>query len=400
MHAIKCPNCGKRVKISRAVQNAKLRCPACNNVWVGSSEIIPDEGAPPRSSSGARSGGVSSSGQEQPQSAQVPQKQVRTGYHPRPRRPKNMPVLVAIVGVGIVGITAFLVLAYHYYMHPRVITKDKKGGAVVSNRRMQRDEAKKTVKKSLEDAHRAKAMRQPAADARQETAPQQKVETHAKVYAAEARPLSASKDGGSSQIKVELAGNDVEADSIGKTWITGWAINTTENTVISANITAGIYDNSGSPMAEASSTVCKFIPPKGRVPFSLAASVGEDADVDDIKPAAESVLVSAEVACLQIDSIFVDVDRTSPRRIILTGDVDYTLKHNVTNARIYGDFFTSGGVHVGSAWGELKDSRGNKTTTAGPSQDLTFEISFMPTGSYVADVVRQWSVRLVGRKSD
>ncbi|MFB3892471.1 MAG: hypothetical protein ACE15C_10670 [Phycisphaerae bacterium] len=47
MHTIKCPKCGKTLRMDRAVQNARLKCRSCGQVFVGTSQEVPEPAAPP-----------------------------------------------------------------------------------------------------------------------------------------------------------------------------------------------------------------------------------------------------------------------------------------------------------------------------------------------------------------
>ncbi len=393
MHAVKCTNCGKRLKISRPVHNARLRCPVCDNVWVGDSETVPD-----LSGSGAPAPPTGAEGAPHRRPAHEHDAQHQGGYHRR-RKTINTWVLVVLVGVGVVGITVFGVLGYYYHMHPRVVVKTKDEGEVLSDHRMRRDRAEEMREKSEQKSRRFEGLTQQPTGARQ-PAGGGEPDNKAQIYTEKARPLTDSQDQQNPSVSVELASGGIGTGGAGKNWITGWIINSGRHTVVSATATVSIYDAGGSPLGRASSNLCRFIPPGARVPFSIPSPVGRDADVGEINAAAESVKVSPQVTCVRIDPVFIDVVRNSTRTMTLTGEVSYPHGHTITEARVYCDFFTSKGVHAGAAWGDLKDSRGNEITTLAGRQNARFEVSFTPKKGYVTDIIQQWSARLVGIKSD
>jgi predicted Zn finger-like uncharacterized protein len=107
MHLIQCPHCQKKFKVSAPLSNAKLKCSACGQSFVGSSVSAPD--APPAGGRRPAAPGAAQPGAA-PQPAQLMYR--RGGMSARAK--------AAMVLVGLVAIICMIAAAVYVQMYPEV----------------------------------------------------------------------------------------------------------------------------------------------------------------------------------------------------------------------------------------------------------------------------------------
>ncbi len=131
MHVVECPNCNAKFKVSRPRVDAKLKCSACGQAFVGSSKVLPDTvgttptpttpaarpaevpvRAQPLSASEQLAGAVEQMQEIEPDAVRV--------HHNVSLRPKGKPWMIVVVSAAMVCIAAGLIAAGYLVTHKAV----------------------------------------------------------------------------------------------------------------------------------------------------------------------------------------------------------------------------------------------------------------------------------------
>lgn len=100
MYLVDCPNCGRSLRMKRAVAEAKLKCRYCRAVFVGSTRLSPE---------------VTPHVETLPVPAPRPE---ASSYHRLPKR-RVPPLLLILTVFGLIGAILLGVWLYHYVQQNR-----------------------------------------------------------------------------------------------------------------------------------------------------------------------------------------------------------------------------------------------------------------------------------------
>lgn len=356
MHVIKCPACGKTLRLSQPVQQKKVRCSGCNSVFVGSTQVVAENAAL-----------AASSPSLQTVIAQRSARPVRRAV--KQPTPKWM---IAAAGAAAVGALVGIIWLAYLSETENVTYTDDAGRQIT--RRMSKDEAEKLrqdIKARDETARKAAVAATPAPAPAVErpvapAAPATRAPSAPSVAAdVPARPADLTPEQAIRQSTV-MTGSDSQLGVLldkavyGLDVTQGHVIGTLTNNSLQAldtvSIEAHFTDSSG--RNKTLSAQLRYVPSGGVMGFSMPyKSMDAAAIVAVTTKVTASRLDKDNVTVLDVDDTYVSIERKSTT-VEVRGRVDNPGRQSLPNVKVVCDFYTDDGLHAGSVETTLDNQRG------------------------------------------
>ena len=404
MHVVTCPKCSRKLKVPEQVFDAKMRCKACGETFVASSEELAGPGAAPSAPPApSQAGGMSAGtpGGAQPIAA-PPVAQPK-----RPIRRKKSIVPLVMVCVLVPLILVVFIVAGYLLMYPKTVVYDPQAKEVLYEGRdpQQIDAARAKLerRKADADAARLAALQgegRPAPPRRRPPPtndnPMQPSDDTPRDPTPRPRPGSTiPKPHDTLKASVSPAKGYMENDD---GYVVGEVINTGTRPLRAATVAVFITRKDGRIVQK--QALVQHVPTDSApVRFSIDY---ENIPSDEIT-ATEAVVLREpaprfaddKTVILEIDeaSLAKDVDDRK-QQITLTGLARNYADKPIAEVTIFADFYDMEGRHVGSATGTLDTPRPIKP---GRAEEFTLRWN---AGSAVlqASMVTNWHIRVIGKK--
>jgi len=404
MYAVECPSCRQLLKVKGPLEQAKLKCRYCGEVFIGSSYFVPDDSASGRPSSPGGQAFFSGPSRAAPGGAQPVQQKpfVRSG---------GQEWMVYVAGAGAVGVIILLILFAHYNSTVEV-TERLENGQMITHR-VSRTEAAKMKEK--EEARRQDIMEAKVRNAMAMEASRNPQANAAAIHSA-GGPSPAGRAGpaaggqamqpgqqagagyvqpkGDPGIKVAVGAKPADAANPEQGFLYGEARNTYAYPLHSLTVVIDVYDNGGNRRGPYSTTIYN-VPAQGRAVFSIPyAGISPD-QISRMDPIPSVVKADdARTVIWEIDQGTCEKE-IEGSAIIVKGYTINNLSEAVKDVKIYGDFFADDGQHVGKVEGVLDENK----STIGPRNREYFTIRFDAANSGIMpQVINSYYLRLVGKK--
>ena len=424
MHAVRCPNCRRTLRLDKAVQNARLRCRHCGHIFAGTSQEVavpartaekrpqspplqtppPLMAPPPQSSDPFPSFASEPAGpfpQAGPGPAAAPPGPPMAPYPVR-KRPSVVPLI--IVCVGFVAIIGASIGAYWLATHKQGTIRDTRGNILESGWWTEEERAAKEAewkKRTGGDASLDGAEPAPLTPTTpRDVGPGAHIAPTPPGPAKPPGPAAAVVDPndmvtGDPKLIATAEGNPVTRD---ETPASGWIVGTVENRydhpIQVAKIAIYTYDVNDQRRPPFDGLCC-FIPPGGTVRFSAKYRGLTKGHIYKIIAKAYSpARAAANVVSWAIPAEQTNRDNQG-RSVIITGRVKNPHGFAVRNLKIHYDVYDAEGVQIN----ETTKSAGKvpEALAAGGEGDFTITFSPSVTG-YSIQMVRKWVIRVWAEK--
>ncbi len=349
MYVLECPHCHARLKASKPMVNARVKCSKCGEVFIGST--IEQVSKPKRPAPAA-------------ERIELARPAYKRKYSPR--------VILALVGLSVGVAGAFGLGAWGIYLayHPKVIVRERQTGKVIESKRLSQEEAEEKVKEVL-------------------SAPQQY--QGAEPVPVRGRPVDRKvpgKDESSATHKPSIPLGDekirsswsiVYADISNRYYICGMLASSYSTALAEATVTAYIDATVGP------SKTYPFVPPEGEIRFCLPLGQ-KKVDQGEVKIVVRGKPADKETVVLSIDSDEMERD-TEGTKVIWTGTLRNTSGVPVKDVRVYCNFFDDDGIEVsgGTRVGKVTTGR---TIGIGKVADFRVELDVVGAEVYKTIVAR------------
>jgi len=422
MHAVRCPHCKRILKMPKALERAKMTCPACKKVFLATTEVVaePAGGAKPAAVVPAGPGGAAQAGLEgfpfvaPPESRaamydlgpeEPPAQAPRAAKHAKPgemkaeilyrRRPVVWPVVVA--SVAVVGLIIVLIAFHYYRTHPRVQGRvGGREGEVIYDRR-DIDAGHQQELEKLKSQYVRPGEEPPVPAARPETPPSSAGPERGTGSPAVAAPGEPSRPAGPKERPTDanitiLGTRVIDGGGLGTSYIVGQIINKYPHPLKGLVLSVHAYNKADKWVVDQPFSL-HHVPVGATMKFSVpCGDLSEDNLGHCDVAASQAVPMDEFEVCWEIEAGEVSPTKEESGKIVVTGSAKNPFSSEIEGVKIYCDFFTEEGVFAGSAEGKLEE--GAQAIPPGRSRD--FRVEF-PAGQWLSRLSPQ--VRVAGRKS-
>jgi len=418
-----CPKCGHNIQADKPASNVPVRCGECGMVFRGSTIAVP--GAEPQTE---KIDTVGFGGSSKSKATPAP-----TPSRPRPKKRPEAPVrqearddespviltdsserhlshfravqrhqspttMIVVSAVGLVGLIVMIVLIVHYSRTARIIEEDEEGQRI-SDKRL-----------SLDEVGRAKIPPRAPTDEQPDTFPPTPAHPGAGNRSPAPKEPDKTEQGpprlkpGDPKIKfiTWTAVPDVGSDGSTGTLV-GRVRNKYASMVETIHLKLQIVDKeSGNPLDDPITTVCRNVPPGSSVSFSARydyVPVAKGAKID--------LLCSARIApnppeksvvSWLVNSQSFEHEIRDESIFVLTGSVRNQKAFTVAGVKLYAEFFSADRIMLGSATGKLREQhkdRLRKERTA--LFIIEFDTSTLGEAGPIPEDIKICEVRLIAR---
>jgi hypothetical protein len=425
MHAVRCPHCKRILKLDRPVERAKMRCRNCEKVFIGTTAVVAETESDARSKNiepespfpmptSQERNAPFELAPEDPRPSSTTQRphRARRAHDPeddaadRIRRlaHRRAPVWpVVIVGVGMVALILVIIAVSYYRTHRRVKGVDKHGNVVYDRRDIRIGHEQELEKLGTKEQYEIRGSLAPKSEDGQDgvfyppvpgVKPTPGVTPGVTPGPGGAKTPGASPAGPPSDENIKSLGLHLIEGDVEASYLTGEIVNRYPNAVQSVSLWIQAYKRDGKKAVDRI-VKCTYVPAGGSARFSLPAGNLTDDEFDTSRSTVTATRVSQLddlTVCWEIDPAEVGLDATDRTKIVVTGTARNTYPQEVESVKVYVDFFTQEGIHVGQGVGTLED--GVEAIPPSKGKDFRVEYSRKAWGT---DVTPQ--VRVVGRRS-
>ncbi len=402
MHVVTCPKCSRKLKVPEQVFDAKMRCTACGETFVASSDEVADPGAAPSAPPAPNQAGGMSAGT--PGGAQ-PMAAPPVAQPKRPIRRKKSIVPFVMVCVLVPIILVVIIVAGYLLMYPKTVVYDPQAKEVLYEGRdpQQIDAARAELdrRKADADAARLAALRgegqptptRPPRTTDNPTPPRDEPPRDSTPPRTPGPTIPKPHD--TLKASVSPAKGYIENDD---GYVVGEVINADTRPLRAATVAVFITRKDGRVIQKQA-----FVQnvPTDSAPVRFSVDY-QNIPSDEIT-ATEAVVLrkpaprfaDEKTAILEIDeaTLSKDVDDRK-QQITLTGLARNYADKPITDVTIFADFYDVEGRHVGSATGTLDTPRPIKP---GRAEEFTLRWN-VGTAVLQASMVTDWHIRVIGKK--
>lgn len=419
MYVVTCPHCRRRLRMSREVHQAKMKCRYCGNVFEGSTEPMaapspapprPDQAPPGRKADGGtaprarKPTSSSSSGSKPPAPAEAlapPPPVAAGGKAPdpaaaaaaaiasepaapkpdsaRPARPhgpvKKSWSTGAIVAAGAgLAVTVGLVIGLIVYIQQR---HDDPPGAIVLTKGNEFGQADAQLRDQQAEQQRK------AAAARQASGEAPFGPGGLRVAADPSSPQGPA-------VRINSFEQLPDDPTQMPTWV-GTYVNDNRSTLARAWIEV-IIENAQGQTRVLKSPALEYIPPGWDGRFSVMADFRLSEDMRILRQIGRAERAKPDVVAIDLGPQ--PYERVSEDELKITALAKNTTTQTLRDPIVVCDFFSSGGLYLGTARGQWRQ----KTDALRPGQSESFELFFTPDeAGFSVMLVASPKPRLVGR---
>ena len=427
MHAVRCPNCKKVLRLKQPVHEARMRCRHCGEIFVGTSREV---------SKGGRQVARPADGdplQSPPPPLMTPQPMAPPepfapppaprGYAPQaggryapqggpygPAEPElpmyvrkqASPVPLIIVCIAGLGIIALIVGAVWVHNHPKLVIRDDRGGEEA--RRMPREQAEALRKQKMGDSGAEEPIPpHPVPGGGGPVSPPPRLPPAGGDPASVAPPPPSGVDPDTDNMKQPDANMLAQMDRHvtsderpGEGYIAGRVISKYDYPLEYAEISVYTYDASNQ-RRRPFTTRAHYIPPNGETRFSVPYNALTKDQIHDIRVVAHSPKRAAtNVVSWTIPATH--TQKTDNRGVVeITGQVKNKESTPLRNIQIYYNVFDPEGVDI---FGVAKVGKlDNAVDSLPPGGQVNFRCSFKPSDKdFLTSSVKDWVIRVWASK--
>ena len=439
MHAVQCPNCTKTLRLKKPVQNARMRCRHCGEVFVGTSQEAPDpvqaapaapkplQTPPPLHAAPAAAPDALVDAQGLLQNAPLPSGPPAGGYAPpraapgprgpydeeqpryRRRRPSVVPLVICCVALPL--IIAVAIYAVWNYNNPVLIEKDSHGN-VLSEGRVPRARFERIIEERKKAEERGPDYVPPPQDTLSPgggpsglspSPPADPVTPErsppeagpGETPGASPFPAAAIPDGD----KYVLVNVDNQPITLDETPTTGFFVGDIQNKytapLTSVSILLYTHDEAGRARPPIPGQLA-FIPAQTTIPFSMPYQGLTVKDIGKVIARVTNVRGAAKNAV----SWVVPEDRIRMTRegneIVLAVTLTNPTGAAARNVKVYYDFFDQQGVQV--SFGKTRSAQSAPGSLAAGAE-ATFTLRYRPSiDESSVNLIRNWYLRVWAEK--
>lgn len=394
MYTVTCPECDQVLDVPRPLQDARFRCGACGAVFVASTSPVGGSAAEEPTEKWSPYDDITSS------LADLPPAQPPTFRRPtKPPPPQWVPL--AAIGVLVASVMLVFVLWY-FSSHPYVVVRGPDGREIFAGRVTRAEADRKRAEAARAGEQARKSHEQPgegeaAADNLADELIREMTQAQEDEDEGDANRHRIGADGSATEIRAAGHANIRVTDMrflggvSGQYTLGGEVRNDNDRALRSLKLLLRYHDGEGMTHFFSPVTL-RHIPATGGVRFSLDCGQLQLADIRELSAAATGIEVSGGAICLPVDSMDCQLERRG-QLVILTGKARNDTATAIRETRIYCDFFTARGIHIGSAEGKLDEGAELR-----PGKRAWFTVQFDTTDlDVIPDVVERFVIRIVGR---
>ena len=399
MHAVRCPHCKKILKLSRPVERVKMKCRNCGGIFLGTTTQVgapagpaapkapPAEKAPAPAAPAEALMGLTPGGPP-PASAAPGARPERPVF--RPKRPAQWPIIV--VAVGALLIVVFVFIARHYQTHPRVqVREGDKKGPLIYNRRDVRPEHDRRIQE-LKDQYEKPGGGKPPPPAPKPGPPPGAPDVGPSSSTPRRAPPGARPLGDPRIQQITAVVVDGDA-GLGASYLVGEIRSTYDRPLRSVRLSITAYGRDGAAAARGAFQ-CRYVPAQGDAMFSVPCGGLTSEQFGRAEVVADSAVQMGDLeVCWAVDSAAIRTEQEDARKLVVHGSARNPYGEEIEGVKVYCDFFTEQGIHIGATVGALEQGAGGAIP---PGKTRDFAVPF--TGSAIMTEPNVY-VRIVGRKS-